>query len=50
MPGLKIGQLFYGDRIFCKLLITVPNEQEIWPTTMYSGRPNAEIGQKMANG
>ena len=34
------------------LLITVPieNVQEIWPTKMDFGWPNAEIGQKMANG
>ena len=34
------------------LLIAVPIEkvQEIWPTKMDCGWPNAEIGQKMANG
>ena len=34
------------------LLIAVPieNVQEIWPTKMDFGWPNAEIGRKMANG
>ena len=34
------------------LLIAVPTEnvQEIWLTKMDYGRPNAEIGRKMANG
>ena len=34
------------------LLIAIPIEkvQEIWPTKMDFGRPNAEIGWKMANG
>ena len=34
------------------LVIAVPieNVQEIWPTKMDFGRPNAEIGQKMTNG
>ena len=34
------------------LLIAVPieNVQEIWPTKMDFGRPNAKIGRKMANG
>ena len=34
------------------LLIAVPTEnvQEIWLTKMDYGRPNAEIGWKMANG
>ena len=34
------------------LLIAVPieNAQEIWPTKMDFGQPNAEIGRKMANG
>ena len=33
------------------LLITVPlkNVQEIWPTKMEFGWPNAEIGRKMAD-
>ena len=35
-----------------RLLIAVPieNVQEIWPIKMDFGWPNAEIGQKMANG
>ena len=35
-----------------RLLIAVPieNAQEIWPTKMDFGRPNVEIGRKMANG
>ena len=41
---LKIG--------YFMLLIAVPieNVQEIWPTKMAFGWPNAEIGRKMANG
>ena len=38
--------------IFFRLLIAVPieNVQEIWLIKMDFGQPNAEIGQKMANG
>ena len=34
------------------LLIAVPLKmyRKIWPTKMDFGRPNAEIGRKMANG
>ena len=34
------------------LLIAVPieNVKEIWPTKMDFGRPNSEIGRKMAKG
>ena len=42
---LKIGY-------FYRLLIyrSIENVQEIWPTKMDFGQPNAEIGRKMANG
>ena len=42
---LKIGY-FYRLLIYC----SIENVQETWPTKMDFGRPNAEIGQKMANG
>ena len=37
---------------FFRLLIVVPigNVQEIWLTKMDFGKPNTEIGRKMANG
>ena len=47
----KLVGRFFEDRIFYRLLIAVPieNVQEIWPTKMDFGRPNAEIGRNMAN-
>ena len=42
---LKIGY-FYRLLIYC----SIENVQEIWPTKMDFGQPNAEIGWKMANG
>ena len=41
---LKIGY-FLGY-----LLLPIKNVQEIWLTKMDFGRPNSEIGRKMANG
>ena len=32
------------------IAVYIENVQEIWPTKMDFGRPNAEIGWKMANG
>ena len=50
--GSEIGRLFFRKWIFIRLLIavTIENVQEIWPTKMDFGWPNAEIGRKMANG
>ena len=42
---LKIGY-FYRLLIYC----SIENVQEIWPTKMDFGRPNAEIDRKMAKG
>ena len=41
---LKIGYLQVTD------CCPIENVQEIWPTKMDFGQPNAEIGQKMADG
>ena len=48
----KLVSRFFENRIFYRLLIVVPIENvwEIWPTKMDFGRPNAEIGRKMADG
>ena len=43
----------FEDGMFYRLLITacsIENVQEIWPIKKDFGRPNAEIGQKIANG
>ena len=48
----KLVGRFSENRYFLRLLIAVPieNVQEVWLTKMNFGWPNAEIGQKMANG
>ena len=44
---------FFKDRMFCTQIFDccpTDNVQEVWPTKMDFDRPNAEVGQKMANG
>ena len=48
----EFGQTFHKDGIFYKLLLCCPFENvcESWLIKIDFGRPNAEIGWKMANG
>ena len=48
----KLVGCFFKNRIFYRLLHCCPIENvwEIWPIMIDFGRPNAEIGRKMANG
>ena len=50
--GSEIGQPFFENKtIFIDIdYCSIENVQKIWPTKMDFGRPNAEIGRKMANG
>ena len=48
----EIGRLFFKIKYFTCFCTAVPLKMcgEIWPIKIDFGRPNGEVGRKMANG